>query len=241
MRRDIQWPRILAEGTAIVLSILLAFSIDAWWADRKEADAEQRQLHSLLSEFREARHQLATQLEGLEVSLGGTLTIFELMGPNATDRTNSEFRAALRDSLDAGVTAPQQSALQDVLTFRSSIVSGDAELWLKLQIWPRILGEIEIDGQHLENNREKSFVDALIRLGVPALSVVGPQPGDPEQSGPIQLRPTKFNADLSVLLRDPGVETVFAMRAIRSQLLIRQHHDAIRFSEEVIGHLEAMF
>jgi len=40
--RSIPWPRILAEGVAIVLSILLAFGIQAWgegqvqetWRDR---------------------------------------------------------------------------------------------------------------------------------------------------------------------------------------------------------------
>ena len=32
--REIPWPRILAEGAAIIVSILLAFSIEAWWEDR---------------------------------------------------------------------------------------------------------------------------------------------------------------------------------------------------------------
>lgn len=33
--QNIPWPRILAEGAVIVASILLAFWIDAWWADRQ--------------------------------------------------------------------------------------------------------------------------------------------------------------------------------------------------------------
>jgi hypothetical protein len=32
--REIPWKRLLAEGAAIVASILLAFAIDAWWQDR---------------------------------------------------------------------------------------------------------------------------------------------------------------------------------------------------------------
>jgi hypothetical protein len=34
--RKIPWGRILAEGILIVVSILLAFSIEAWWARRGE-------------------------------------------------------------------------------------------------------------------------------------------------------------------------------------------------------------
>jgi hypothetical protein len=33
--QDIPWVRILAESVAIVASILLAFAVDAWWADRQ--------------------------------------------------------------------------------------------------------------------------------------------------------------------------------------------------------------
>lgn len=49
--REIPWPRILAEGVAIVLSILLAFSIDAWWQDRVEGQREQEALMALLDDF----------------------------------------------------------------------------------------------------------------------------------------------------------------------------------------------
>lgn len=34
--REIPWKRLLAEGAAIVASILLAFAIDAWWQDRSD-------------------------------------------------------------------------------------------------------------------------------------------------------------------------------------------------------------
>ena len=39
----IPWGRLVAEGAAIVISILLAFSIDAWWDNRKDI-AEEREI-----------------------------------------------------------------------------------------------------------------------------------------------------------------------------------------------------
>ncbi|MDX1570405.1 MAG: hypothetical protein R3200_07960 [Xanthomonadales bacterium] len=41
------WLRILAEGTTIVVSILLAFAIDAWWQGR----AERHRADALLTDF----------------------------------------------------------------------------------------------------------------------------------------------------------------------------------------------
>lgn len=49
--RKISWPRILAEGAAIVVSILLAFGIEAWWEGRQDRLHERVILSTLLIEF----------------------------------------------------------------------------------------------------------------------------------------------------------------------------------------------
>jgi hypothetical protein len=49
--RQIPWRRILVEGAVIVVSILLAFSIDAWWNIRIEQQREREQLVSMRAEF----------------------------------------------------------------------------------------------------------------------------------------------------------------------------------------------
>jgi hypothetical protein len=49
--RDIPWSRIGAESVAIVVSILLAFAINAWWGDRLERGLESQQLERLRAEL----------------------------------------------------------------------------------------------------------------------------------------------------------------------------------------------
>jgi len=39
-RVNSSWARVLAEGSAIVVSILLAFGIQAWWEERQERTEE---------------------------------------------------------------------------------------------------------------------------------------------------------------------------------------------------------
>ncbi|MEM6818937.1 MAG: hypothetical protein AAF578_09095 [Pseudomonadota bacterium] len=49
--RQIPWPRISAEGFAIVISILLAFGIDAWWSNREEDKLTDESLAALRDEL----------------------------------------------------------------------------------------------------------------------------------------------------------------------------------------------
>lgn len=56
--RRLPWRRIAAEGSAIVVSILLAFAIQAWWERRNLDEAYQLQLRSTLAELQEAQATL---------------------------------------------------------------------------------------------------------------------------------------------------------------------------------------
>lgn len=49
--RSIQWSRLLAEGAVIVVSILLAFAVDAWWDSRQERAREESYLGQLAEDL----------------------------------------------------------------------------------------------------------------------------------------------------------------------------------------------
>ena len=49
----IAWKRLIVEGAAIVISILLAFWIDAWWAEQQTINQERAILAPLVVEIKE--------------------------------------------------------------------------------------------------------------------------------------------------------------------------------------------
>ena len=53
------WTRLTLEGLVIILSILFAFGIDAWWAGVNERERERGYLLALREEFGEVVTQLA--------------------------------------------------------------------------------------------------------------------------------------------------------------------------------------
>ena len=75
--RQIPWPRILAEGAAIVVSILLAFWIQAWWDGVQESAEEGRLLVDLRGEFQENRTLLDAAIQSHERHLTNAQRLLE--------------------------------------------------------------------------------------------------------------------------------------------------------------------
>lgn len=61
-RAAIPWARVVIEGLVIVVSILLAFGIDAWWDELQERERERTYLVALRSEFAFTGEQQAEPL-----------------------------------------------------------------------------------------------------------------------------------------------------------------------------------
>ena len=57
-RHSVPWSRVLGEGAIIVVSILLAFWIDAWWQARQESMIEQEYLAALIIEIDELTEEV---------------------------------------------------------------------------------------------------------------------------------------------------------------------------------------
>ncbi len=67
--QKIPWKRISAETAAIVVSILLAFSIDAWWDSWRDIERESMLLATLDHDFEQNRELLKEALSSNQQSL----------------------------------------------------------------------------------------------------------------------------------------------------------------------------
>ena len=81
----IAWKRLAVEAAAIVVSILMAFSIDAWWDGRKDQLEEQEILVGLEVEFIDLRNRLdqwaksnRTGIQFIEQYLSDSVTEMDL-------------------------------------------------------------------------------------------------------------------------------------------------------------------
>ena len=74
-RNRINWFRLTAEACAIVLSILLAFALNAWWDARADARAELSVLMTLEEELDTAHADLRRQISNYAFLENATQTI----------------------------------------------------------------------------------------------------------------------------------------------------------------------
>ncbi len=123
--QNIPWKRLSVEAAAIVVSILMAFAIDAWWNDRQERAEEREVLESLYTEFEANRDEVASvisfhdrEIQTIETLLKLTQDeILELPTETVEVMVSSFAMArtfdAVRGSIDALYSAGKLGILRD--------------------------------------------------------------------------------------------------------------------------------
>jgi len=163
--RDIPWPRLIAESSAVVISILLAFSIDAWWTERQENVREEHQIQALITEFEGNRSILDFDLDRLRD-----------ITSNLEKLTNTLSSVSVGN--DVAVSgryfwSVRQGGIVDLSTgtLDAMISSGDLGLLQNeslrsaLSEWSAKLDEVQTDQQTLRNFTGSELIPYLGTLG----------------------------------------------------------------------------
>ncbi len=79
MSRQIPWGRVLVEGAVIVASILLAFGIEASWAERSERRTEQEELRRVFNELTVERGRILSFEERQAARVSASLDFVDLV------------------------------------------------------------------------------------------------------------------------------------------------------------------
>ncbi len=142
----IPWPRVLIEAGAIVLSILLAFAIEAWWAERQERGVEQEALASLRSDFVTSREILTSVLDIYELTRSEFVR-FQAATPSELSALDPDATGAIITGLTFGATFDPAASTLDALVRdgRLGLIS-DQALRKILSQWLRGLDDIEENG-----------------------------------------------------------------------------------------------
>lgn len=113
-RSNIPWTRLAVEGMTIVISILLAFAIDAWWANRADSIAEVEILTALQREFEINLATLEEQLAYREAVRASANTILQAAAGDIP-LAPAEFDRLLGDILWTGWADMSPGALASLI------------------------------------------------------------------------------------------------------------------------------
>lgn len=162
-KKTIPWGQIAVEAVAIVASILLAFSIDAWWDNRKDLLEEQEILLGLEVEFVDLRERLdlwaqfnRTGAEFIERFLSDSVTEMDLRAIEL-----AFTYASLVNVLDQG------GALDALLASGRLERVTDRNIRARLVKWPDWLEDIHTNDLSSRRYVMSEIVPYLAKYGFP--------------------------------------------------------------------------
>jgi len=126
VKRAIPWPRVLAEGAVIVVSILLAFAIDAWWDDQSARQITREHLEAVRFELLENVEILDDQVVDCAEQRRVTGQLLSLMGPRPGPISSDSLVFLVGGALSGGIarrlstTALDEMVAQGQLAFIES-------------------------------------------------------------------------------------------------------------------------
>ena len=142
---DISWRRLLAESLAIVVSILLAFGIDAWWEQRQEDARERVLLVGLLDDFRSSRAELVNRLE-LARRIADAIEAFLTATDDYTPLQPLPVpETAILAVLSTPTYEPATSTLDAALASGDLEIIKSDDIRRELADWRRILADLQED------------------------------------------------------------------------------------------------
>jgi len=192
--RKIPWPRLLADGAVIVVSILLAFGIDAWWEGKRERDFELSALQSLRSDFVASRKSLVLHIRRYE-ELRTNFAHFQ-------SATQTELEATELGAIGDLVLSLTASATFDPITSTLDALAGDGRLGLISD--PEIREHLSMWLQGLDDIEENSFDlrSGALRVQMAMEAHGGPFFSSYLSENDLTVVPRADGATLSVLRRD---------------------------------------
>ncbi len=202
------------EGGVIVLSILLAFAIDAWWSQRKDNIEGIEQLRRVSAELQLNSEMVSSKIEGLQIAINAASEFLSWMGPQPRALDTEAVTRQLDVLTGIGTFSLVRRAANDYLAAGGRNKSGDVSIRESLSEWYFHSDRLENQYQILRTEHW-TFIDYLNRIPTaPALKIA--------KANPVMKRhpDSQFPFDPSALLTDPVLENLLATYLIRLEFVV---------------------
>lgn len=165
MKKPNKFKNILIQGATIIFSILLAFSIDAWWAQRNHNLIEIEQLTSIKSELELGLNNLDNVLDAVNFHSKNIDSLIILM-ENAKQIPFQVSGPLLGSSIMWRTSDVSISTLNSIMASGSLNQLTNAELRVKLANLPAIQMDLTEDEITAKEFVENQMVPFLARVGL---------------------------------------------------------------------------
>lgn len=230
---QIPWRRTMVESVAIILSILLAFAIDAGWDAFKERNQEKAFLVSLLGDFKETRRRID---DSADAHMRFIDLASQLLGVYVGDMPNIEPEAL--ESMLGSVFLNWNSLYLPSGSRDALFASGDIEiidnqeLRAMLAAWPSMVADAAEDDILIANdvmNNLTPYLQSKIRIRNVARIT---------HSDAAKLIPYVESVNYDALWNDPMFENLVTSRILNEAFAVDETDRLSEAANEIIRIIE---
>jgi hypothetical protein len=213
-----RWVILAAEGVAIVISILLAFAIDAWWDERADRKQEAALLASLHADFRASQAHLEDWAAGNRVVQRTTSELLERIRTAERDEAITVFGGHIVGAISTPTYSPTDATLRAAISSGQIELIRSEELRKELAVWDQLLAdtvEDEILIREIVVHRIIPLLSEQVRLGYllefgPVVDLFLRRPN------PIGREPVELRADprLEAAVAERLFHTIFVVQGL---------------------------
>lgn len=155
--------KLFAEGLLIVASILVAFTIDAWWNERQERGVEQRLLMSLKAEFEANAKTFPIYVEAHRRSHLYALELSSAMQEAGYGVAFDFNTGKLAQAMNHRSSDPQRGALDAILQSGELRYISNPTIRESLAGWPRMVVDATENEDLLRNLWSPKLIEAMAK------------------------------------------------------------------------------
>jgi hypothetical protein len=233
MTQPNSWRRFVAEGVVIVASILLAFGIDAWWADVQDQKEAELILRALGTEFRE---NLAELRAVHDVHVRYAQELGGLVGLMASQPDGSILQVAdseLRPLISFRTADPATGTLSTLLASGRIDLIRNEELQQALAGWPAVVEDVAEDERLV-----RDFVHGQLVTGIVNELDVGQLLVNWSDLGPGGATTRVSDVDQLSLRVSPTSRAMIGERYHLAQLVVSQSGDRLEAGDAILSMID---
>ena len=232
--RGLPWGRIVAEGVLIVVSILLAFGIEAWWAGRAERRDEVDALRNLRVDFVETAQRLTAASEEHTGLRDSSIRLLAMTGPAPSAQIDElVVDSLLMDLIGGPKVFPVTATLDALLGSGRLDVISSSEIRRELAAWSAAMVELQEEEREARAQMDQRFLPFLwdyvpvVTLDLTAFS---------HEYGDVGLTPSRFNRRYEALFAERRFENSVEERMNSS----RRSLERLEVAQAIVARIVAL-
>lgn len=239
------WIRALRDLVIVVLGILVAFSLDAWWSQRADQAQERSILEGLYAEFSANLESLEATMTEHRRTLDDSRQLLQLIGPVSEAHDAEQLDSLVACFLVSPSFDPTTGNLSALLSSGTLHLISNDSLRVKVAAWKDMLIEMKQEEAEAELFIEQQILPFLFE-SFPLRTMDARSPvcssgntADSRMGYTEGVGQSSFQADYSVLLTSLKFENMVDDRRFTSRFILGKADAVQAETEEIISLLQA--